>query len=39
MYGFHNNSFQVWKKLLPAKILSSFTLTGQPRQHIGNRSD
>ena len=38
-YGFHDDSFQVWKKSLPTKILSSFTLTAQPHQNIGNRSD
>ena len=26
-YGFHDDSFQVWKKSLPTKILTSFALT------------
>ena len=37
--GFHNDSFQVWKKSLPIKILSSFSLTAQPHQKITNRSN
>ena len=39
MNGFHDDSFQVWKKSLATKILSSFILTAQPHQNIGNRSD
>ena len=38
-YGFYDDSFQDWKKSLPTKILSSFTLTAQPYQNISNRSD
>ena len=38
-YGFHDDSFQVLKKSLPIKILSSYTLTDQPHQNIGHRSD
>ena len=34
-----DDGFKVWKKSLPTKILSSFTLTAQPHQNIGNRSD
>ena len=37
--SFHDDSFPGWKKSLPTKILSSFALTAQPRQKIGNRSD
>ena len=37
--AFHNDSFQVWKKSLPSKILSSFALTAQPCQNIANRSN
>ena len=35
----HSDSFQVWKKLLPSKFLSSFALTAQPHQKIANRSN
>ena len=35
-YGFRDDSFQVWRKSLPTKILSSFALTAQPHQNIGN---
>ena len=38
-YGFHDDSFQVWKKSLPTKIFSSFALTAQSRLNIANRSD
>ena len=34
----HFPFFQVWKKSLPIKILSSFALTAQPHQNITNRS-
>ena len=32
-------SYLVWKKSLPAKILSSFSLTAQRHKNIANRSD
>ena len=32
-------AWQVWKKSLPTEILSSFALTAQHHQNIGNRSD
>ena len=35
-YGLHDDSFQVWKKSLPTKILSSFALTAQPHQNINH---
>ena len=38
-YGFHDDGFKVWKKSMPTKILSSFTLTAQPHQNIGNSSN
>ena len=39
MYGFHDDGFQVLKKLLTTKIPSSFALIAQPYQNIANRSD
>ena len=38
-YGFNDDSFQVLKKALPTKILSSSALTAQPHQNIDNRSN
>ena len=35
-YGFHDDSFQVRKKSLLTKILSSLALTAQPHQNTGN---
>ena len=37
--GFHNDSFQVWKKSLLTEILSSLGQTAQPHQNIANRSN
>ena len=37
--AFHCDSFQVCKKSLPTKILSSFAQTAQLYQNIGNRRD
>ena len=37
--GFHSDSFRVCKKSLPTKILSSFAVTAQLYQNIGNRRD
>ena len=38
-YGFHDDNFQVWKKSLPPKILSSLAPTTQSNQNIANRSN
>ena len=37
--AFHDDNFQVWKKPLLTKILSSFAFKAQLHQNIGNRRD